>query len=461
MNKVKSQKSKVKSVIQNLKLIILLVLVTFSFCYASLPIARDSLSCGLKVLTYQSDRLPLIEMRWVSYSGSAYDPTGKEGLANLTNKMLTRGTKNRSALKISQELEFVGASLSDGTGYDVSTLHMRFLSKDLDLALDILSDALLNSVFSDTELMKVKVQTIGDIKQSYDYPYDVGWEKFTELVFKNHPYGHSTIGDTASVPKITRKDIVDFYNKYFTVNNGFLIVAGDFNKTELLKKIEMKFSSMRNGIVDTKIPALEHGPYSDKPKGYIINQADLNQSYIFIGQPGMTETSPDYFPSRVMNFILGGSPLTSRIGAGVRETQGLAYDARSFFDRRLYGGLFAATTQTSDPNKGINTILNEIKKMSESGATLDELKNAKTFYIGNFPFNYDATREKIDLLQGIEVYNKGLDYPEKFNSFIEKITLDEINQAAKTYLFPNNYLLVIVTNVPKESLAVQGIDWLN
>jgi len=428
---------------------------------SALPISRDSLDFGLKVLTYQTDRLPLIEMRWVTYAGSAYDPIGKEGLANITNKLLTRGTKTRSALKITAEIEFVGASLSDATGYDYSTIHMRFLKKDFDLALNVLSDILLNPEFSESELSRLKMQTIGDIRQSYDYPDDVGWKKYTELIFNNHPYSHSPSGDTLSVSKITRKDIVKFYNKYFTVDNGFLVVAGDFDKQELLNKIETKLSSMRRGKPDIQISQIASAPYSDKPKGYIINQPDLNQSYIFIGHTGVAETSADYFPTRVMNFILGGSALTSRIGNGVRESEGLAYDARSGFYRWLYGGTFVATTQTSDPNKAINIILNEIKKMTETGATQKELKDAKTFYIGNFPFNYDATREKVDLLQNIEIYHKGLDYPEKFNGYIENVTLNDINNAAKKYLFPNNYLLVIVTNVPKESLQVQGIEWLN
>jgi zinc protease len=427
----------------------------------SLPISRDSLDIGLKVLTYQTDRLPLIEMRWVTYAGSAFDPAEKPGLANLTTKLLTRGTKTRSALQISQEMEFVAASLSDNTGYDYSTLHMRFLKKDFDLALDMLTDVLINPGFSESELNRVKMQIIGEIKQTYDYPNEVGMQKFIELLGKSHPYAHDVAGDTISVSKITRKDIVDFYNKFYTIDNGFLVVAGDFDKQELLNKIETKFSAMRKGKPDIQIPQIASAPYSDKPKGYIINQPDLNQSYIYIGHPGIAETSPDYFPVRIMNFILGGSPLTSRIGNGVRETEGLAYDARSGFYRWLYGGAFVATTQTSDPNKAINIILNEIKKMSETGATQKELKDAKTFYIGNFPFNYDATRDKIDLLQSIEVYHKGLDYPDKFNSYIENVTLNDINQAAKKYLYPNNYLLVIVTNVPKDSLQIQGIEWLN
>jgi zinc protease len=446
---------------QTSKIIVLLMLLVASVCFAALPIARDSLNSGLKVLSYETDRLPLIEMRWVTYAGSAYDPNGKEGLANLTSELLTRGTKNRTAVNISRELEFVAASLSNSTGYEYSTLHMRFLKKDFDLALDMLSDILLNSVFSDSEISKVKNEIIGDIKQNYDYPYNVGWEKFNQLLYKTHPYAHPISGDTISVLNITRKDIVDFFNKYYTIDNGFVVIAGDFDKTDIENKINIKFSAMRKGNPDTQIPIFASGPFAPKPQGFYINQPELNQSYVFIGFPGIAETSPDYFPTRVMNFVLGGSPLTSRLGNGVRETEGLAYDVRSFFDRRLFGGAFVATTQTSNPKKAIGIILNEIKKMTETGAIEKELKDAKTFYIGNFPFNYDATREKVDLLQNMEIYHKGMDYPERFNGYIEKVTLNDINQAARKYLYPNNYLLVIVTNVPKDSLELQNIEWLN
>ncbi|MEO0091164.1 MAG: pitrilysin family protein [candidate division WOR-3 bacterium] len=454
---------------KRLKLIIpyLFIAICFLTCEIdALPISRDSLNCGLVVLTYPTSRLPMIEMRWVNKSGSAYDPVGKEGLANLTNKMLTRGTKKRSALKLSAELEFVGAVLSDWTSYDYSCLHLRCLKKDFDLVLDVLTDILTNPEFSVKELERVKQQIIGDIKQSNDYPYNQGWKKFSELLFQNHPYTHPVSGDTQSVAKLTIRDIVDFYNQFYTIDNGFLVVAGDFDKNELLQKIEDKFTNMRKGKPDIRIPEFLSGPYRERPKGYMIHQPELNQSYIFLGFPGISETASDddYSPLslriRVMNFILGGSPLTSRLGRAIREEEGLAYDIRSFFDRRLYGGLFAITTQTSDPNKAINIILREFKKMYDKGANQKELNDAKTFYIGNFPFNYDATSEKIDLLMNLELYKRGLDYPDKFNSYIQKITLNDINDLAKKYLYPNNYLLVIVTNVSKDALQIPEIEWM-
>lgn len=427
----------------------------------ALPIARDSLDIGLKILSYQTDRLPLIELRWVSLAGSVYDPENKFGLANLTTKLITKGTKTRSASVLNKQLEFVGASLSEITSYDYSAIHLRCLKKDLDLVLDILADILINPEFPENELSRLKRQTIGEIKQNLDYPYAIGWQKFVELIFQDHPYGHMPIGDTLSINNITRQDIIEFYHNYWTQDNGFLVIAGDFDRAELLQKVKEKFGKIKIGKTTKNIPEFNFKPFSEKPKGYLIHKPELNQSYIFIGHAGIAETSPDYFPARIMNYILGGSPLTSRIGAGVRETQGLAYDARSFFDRRLYGGLFVASTQTSDPNKAIKIIINEIKKMKQAGATSKELKDAKTFYIGNFPFNYDATRDKIELLQSIELYQKGLDYPDRFTNYIEEITLDRVNQLAKKYLLPENYLLVIVTNLTKDQLDISDIDWLN
>lgn len=436
----------------------------------ALPIARDVLDCGMVVLSFETNRLPMIEIRWVNKSGSAYDPLGKAGLANITNKMLTRGTKTRSALKLSAELEYIGASLSDWTSYDYSVLHLRCLKKDLDLVLDILADILTNPEFALQEIERVKQQIIGEIKQSDDYPYNQGWKKFSELMFQNHPYAHPVNGDTQSIAQLTKKDIVDFYHQYYTIDNGFLVVAGDFDKTELLSKIEKRFRHMRKGRIEIEIPEVTSNPYSDKPKGYLIHRPELNQSYIFMGFPGISEIATDEISAsnlvplalqiRVMNFILGGSPLTSRLGNAIREEQGLAYDIRSFFDRRLYGGMFAITTQTSDPNTAINIILKELKRMYDNGVTSKELKDAKTFYIGNFPFTYDATSEKIDLLMNIELYQRGLDYPAKFNNYIEKITIKDINALAKKYLYPENYLLVIVTNMSKDALQIPGLEWM-
>ncbi len=432
----------------------------FSFANA-LPIARDSLDCGLVVLTYQTHHLPMIEMRWVCYAGSAYDPMDKAGLANLTAKMLTRGTKMRTATEISSQLELVGASISDATGYDLSSLHARCLSKDFDLVLDIFTDILQNADFKESELAKVKNQIIANIKQSYDYPHQVGWQKFYELLFKEHPYAHPISGDTVSVSRIRRQDLVDFYNQFYTLNNGFFVVVGDFDKAVLLEKLQTKFVNMRKGKVQGEISEFLRTAYAERPVGYLIQQPTLNQSYIYIGFGGIKENAPDYFAVRVMNFILGGSPLTSRLGNAVRETGGLAYDVRSGFYRMRYGGAFVATTQTSDPQRAIRYILDEIKKMYEIGAKQEELNRAKTFYIGNFPFYYDAMRDKVDLLAELEVYKKGLDYPERFKSYIEELTLDQINQAAKKYLYPNNYLLVIVTNLSKDELGLSDIDWLN
>ncbi|MCS7258983.1 MAG: insulinase family protein [candidate division WOR-3 bacterium] len=439
---------------------LLLTSTVFNIIY-SLPITRDTLPCGLVVLTYKTHQLPFIELRWVCYAGSAYDPKGKEGLANLTNKMLTRGTKSREAYAITSELEFLGATLYEGVTKDIGYLHLRFLSKDTDKVLAILADILQNPLFSEIELEKLKTQTILEIKEALDYPYDIGNKKFFELLLKDHPYAHDVLGDTQAIRTITSKDVQEFYHKYYTLNNSFLVVAGDFDHKELLGKLNEHFKSLSKGNKALPIAQINPGPFAESPRGYIITKPELNQSYVFLGFYGIPESSKDLIAVRVMNFILGGSPLVSRIGNRVRESAGLAYDVRSGFYRWRYGGVFIATTQTSDPVRAINYIVEEIKKLTRFGITKQELSRAQTFYLGNFPFNFDSMRERVNFLQDLELYGRELDFWDKFKEKIKALSVDQINSTAQKYLFPDNYLLVIVTNLPKDSLNIPGINWLN
>ncbi|MEO0072803.1 MAG: pitrilysin family protein [candidate division WOR-3 bacterium] len=435
--------------------------LVFSTIIYGLPISRDTLPCGLIVLTYETHQLPFIELRWVSYAGSAYDPKGKEGLANFTNKMLTRGTKTRNAYQLNQELEFLGASLSEGVSKELGFFHLRFLSKDTDTILEILADILQNPAFSEIELQKLKTKTILEIKEDLDYPYELGARKFFSLLLKDHPYGHEPSGDTETVARFTLHDVKEFYQRHYTLNNSFLVAAGDFKREEFLRKLNEHFKDLPRGNKLEEIPEIPPGPYAESPQGYIIHKPELNQSYVFLGFYGISERNEDLVAVRAMNFILGGSPLVSRIGNRVRESAGLAYDVRSGFYRWRYGGVFIATTQTSDPVRAVRYITEEIEKLSKTGVTLQELNRTKTFYLGNFPFNFDSMRDKVTFLQDLELYGRSLDYPEKFQENIRALTGEKINTAAKKYLYPTNYLLVIVTNLSKDSLNIPGINWLN
>jgi zinc protease len=424
------------------------------------PINRDSLDNGLVVLLTEDHKLPMLEIRAVVKTGSVNDPKGREGLANLVSELLIRGTKNRTMDKINTEIEFVGGQLRQFTAKDYSGVNIRVLSKDLDLAVDLLADLMLNSIFPDLEIGKVKKQVVSSIIRTEEEPEEYGSDAFYKLFFPDHPYGHPVVGYTEAVNSITKQDLLEFYQKYYAPNNCFIVAVGDFSRLELLEKIKTKFGRwQKKDIPELKItdPGL-----LAKPKGKIITKKEINQAYIFLGFLGLKENAPDLLPTRVMNFALGASPTSSRIGVNVREKGGLAYDVRSYFERNLYPGVYFFTTQTKTDNTqtAVDKILVEIRKMRESGATQKELDRAKKFYTGNFPLSFDSFSDKIGIVTRIERYQLGLDYLDKFNERIMSLSLEQINQAAKDHLFPNNYLLVIVGNVTEDDVKLENIDWV-
>jgi zinc protease len=441
-----------------------LMLILLSFVYAAMveafPINRDSLDNGLAILTTEDNKLPMLEIRAVVKAGSVNDPKGKEGLANLVCQLLARGTKNRSTDQINSEIEFVGGELREFADKDNSSINIRILSKDLDLAVDLLADLLQNPTFSDSEIAKAKKEIISSIIRSDEEPDEVGSKAFFQLLFPEHPYGHPVIGYTDAVNSITKQDLISFYQKYYSANNSFIVAVGNFSRSALIEKLQTKFGNwLRKDIPELKIT--NPAPVT-KPEVKIITKPEVNQAYILIGFLGLAENAPDLLATRAMNFVLGASALSSRLGISVREKGGLAYDIGSYFERNLYPGAYIFETQTKTDNTqlAIDKILAEMRKMKESGATKEELENAKKFYTGNFPLTFDSFSDKINLISRIERYQLGLDYMDKFNDRIKNLTLDQVNEAAKNHLFPDNYIMVIVGNVTKDDVKLDNIDWV-
>jgi zinc protease len=449
---------------QRVKFLSACVLILISFAYSALveafPINRDSLDNGLTILTTEDHKLPMLEIRAVVKVGSVNDPKGKEGMANLVCQLLARGTKQRSVEKINSEIEFVGGELREFVDKDNSSINIRILTKDLDLAIDLLADLLQHPTFSDSEIAKVKKEAISSIIRSDEEPDEVGSKAFFQLLFPEQPYGHPVIGYADAINSITKQDLLDFYQKYYSANNCFVVGVGDFSRAELIEKLKAKFGNwLRKDVSELKItnptPVL-------KPEVKIITKQEVNQAYILIGFLGLAENAPDLLATRAMNFVLGASALSSRLGISVREKGGLAYDIGSYFERNLYPGayLFVTQTKTDNTQLAINKILAEIRTMKDSGVNKAELENAKKFYTGNFPLTFDSFSDKVNLISRIERYQLGLDYMDKFNDRIKNLTLEQVNEAAKNHLFPDNYIMVIVGNVTKDNVKLDNIDWV-
>jgi len=441
-----------------------LVLCTlhFTLCTltsAALPLKRDSLPNGLIVLTYEDHRLPMADVALVCRSGAAFDPAGKAGTANLTANLIPKGMPGISADSIAAIAEFLGARLDAGADFDRSSLSMRILSKDLAAGLDLLSGSVLEPAFDPKEFRLAMDQAMADARQRYDYPQAVVSETFDRLVFGTHPFAWSGDGDTHTLRSVNRADLVKFHKTHYVPNNCFVVAVGDIDPAALLEQVKARFGNWQAGQVpELTVPEM---PVPHGIKARLITRPDLNQTYIELGHPGIAVSDSDMLDTRLMSYILGGSPMSSRMGLAVREQGGLAYDVRCWFDRSKLRGAFHATVQTVRPKEAIELMLRDVHVMYDSGATAAEVMKAHNYYTGSFPLTYSSNRGKLMQVGALELFRFGLDWLERFPNDVRDVTLEEVNAAAKAHLQPGDYWMVIMGPVTKEDFPIPGIEWID
>jgi len=444
------KKSKFRKIIFSTLILHFIFLILHSSSHA-LHVERTVLDNGLTLLVVERHNLPVVVVAVGIKAGTLIEPEGKTGLSNLVAKLLTEGTKKRTALEISEEMEFVGASLGSSGGDDYATVSLSILKKDLDLGFDILSDIIINPSFPKDEFKKKITRIKGSLKAREEDPNFVTSKEFKKVVFGAHPYGRLIEGTPETLDNITQKDLRDFHSTYYTPDNAIMSVVGDITMEEVKTSLLKYFSGWQGKGVKILPP---HKPEALKEKKIITIDKDLTQANIILGHIGVSRDNPDYYALSVMNYILGGGGFASRLVQNVRDEKGLAYDIHSFFDPNKEAGTFQVGLQTKNEsaNVAIEEILKEIKRIRNTPVSDTELSDAKSFLIGSFPLRIETSRKIADFLVAMEYYGLGLDYINKYPTYINNITREDILRVAKNYLYPDRFILVVVGNQRKISL---------
>lgn len=430
----------------------------------STTIDRTTLGNGLAILSIEDHKIPMVDVCLVVKAGSGYDPEDRDGLAYLTARLLTYGTKSRTALQIAQEVEHLGSALNASCSEDYITLRTKVLARNLEEVFEVMADCVLNAQFAEGELARIKGEMLTQIQRENDDPFALVDRTYRSMLFGRHPYGHQPVGFDSTVNKITRSDAVRFHGQRFVPDNAFLAVVGDFEKKRLVDLIARYFAKWpKGGAAGDSLFLRDPGtplPPIERPRGKVVKK-DISQSYILLGHYGIVGNSPDWLALRMMNFSLGGSGLTSRMALNIREEKGLAYIVYSYFERKRYPGLFVCEVQTKNETGpvAIGELLAELRKMKEGGALARELDDARNYYTGNFPLRYDSYAEKVDLIIDIELHGLGLDYIDRFVDKVKAVQLGDINRMARDYLFPETFVLVVVGNITAGEIGRPEIEW--
>ena len=404
---------------------------------------RQKLPNDLVWLFSPQTELPLVTLQLLIKAGTLEDPPGKEGLANLTASLLRNGTKSRSAAKIAEELDFMGASLSFAGGDDFATVSLTVLKKDLGPALELLQDILMNPTFPAAEVLLKKNQFKAALASAEDEPKVVASRAFSKDLYGPFPYNHPVMGTPQGLTAITRQDLIAFHRTYYRPNNTVLSVVGDLTPDEAAQWVTKTFGAWAAAPLPVaKLPAIP--PLNQRHE--VVIDKDISQANIILGNLGIARKNPDFYAFQVMNYLLGGGGFASRLMDDIRVNRGLVYSVYSAFDPGLEPGPFIVALETKNATAGeaITQVVVQLRRIMTQPVTAEELKDAKSYLIGSFPRKMDSISKRAWLLGYVEVYGLGLDYPWRYSELIQHLTPGDIQKVAEKYLQPEKYLLVIV-----------------
>ena len=292
---------------------------------------------GVTLILEHDKTLPVVAVYAGLKGGVRFETKEKNGICRFMSKLLIKGTKNRTAREIAEQIESLGSFITPRSGKDSFGLSMAIIDRYFKEGLNIFLDVLTNPSFPENEIEKERAFILSDIREKYDDPMRICIEKCDSLIFKHHPYGMPVTGTEKTIKNIQRKDITDFYDNYVYGENLYISVVGNFNREDIIAEFER--SIIGKGDNTKKFPC---PPEEEKPEemSQSIEKKDIRQSSIAIGFLAPSVTSEDYINFIVLNSILHG--MGSRLFIELRDIQGLAYVIFCYLEHGIENGNFKA-----------------------------------------------------------------------------------------------------------------------
>jgi len=412
---------------------------------------KHELPNGIKVYFVNDKSYPVTTIRYLFRAGSYNDHfSGKEkfGLATVTAEMLNKGTRNRNALNIAEQMDYAGAMFSSGAGYDASFMMMSCLSDNFNTMLGLMGDMIFDHTFPPDELDSKKEQLINMLISLQDDGSYLAERIFKNEYYRNTPYQYDPDGYIESINNLCTKDLFDFVRKYYTAGNLIIAVVGDFEEDTVLKVIEDKYSGMRS---ETNADNFEFINRDKKEiKVFLTEKDDASQTSLYIGHKGIKRNNKDYINVSFLNNLLGGS-FTSRINKNLREKNGLTYGARTSFNAKMYTGDFSIETEINiDKTKfAVEEILKELNDIRNNYVSDIELEEAKNYITGNYPLQLETSNGVSGKLLSLELYGLDEDYYNTYLRNINEITKEDVYNTANKYLLPDDLIIVAAGKVNK------------
>ena len=419
---------------------------------------RLTLPNGLTLLVGENHANPTISIQGLVKAGALYDnadaavPGARSGLARFTASLLDQGTETRNELEIASAIEDIGASLHFDGGAETVSIRATMLSEDLDAVLEIAADALRHPTFPTTQIENARAELLNDVRQAEAATASVAARRASELLYpEGHPLRESRGGTEASIRAIGRDDLAAFHRRRYRPDAVILAMVGDVTPVRALEAVTAAFGDWEeaSGPLGFEIPP---APAPSRAIRRVVAMPGRSQADVVMSFPGVARTAPDYDAVMMMNYVLGGASLSSRLMENLRDAQGLVYGVYSMLHPGVGAGPFQirAGTNPSNAERCVESILTEVRRFHEGGPTEGEMEAAKGYLTGVFPVRLEANSGVAAQILSVELYGLGGDYLERYESLIRGVTRNAVGEAARHYLTPDGYVLVLAGDLQAE-----------
>ena len=389
---------------------------------------------------------PIVSVNIFLKMGSIYEPQNLLGISELLQTTIIKGTKNRTAKQLAEEIELLGGGISANSDSDYSTLSIAVGKQNFEKAMEILSDIFFNPIFPEDEIEKEKTNIIADILARKDKIFNVAIDELMyNLYGGKHPYGIKPEKYIPSLKRIKRAHLLEWWKKFYAIdeiqNNIIVVISGDIDY-DYAKNV---FSKYFQNFNSTKLPEIANYKTSYKQK-YIRKKTHFKQGYLMYGYlvPAFNkENLKDYLSLKLLNVYLGGG-MSSKLFEVLREKNSLCYETNSFYPTKLLDSHFVIYlgfdyNRVQIAKKEIENIIYELSNgtcMSQK-----ELDEAKSKIKGRFLLDHQTNLRQGWYLGFWEIMGLGCEYDKRYIEDIEKITLDDIQTVAKK-IFSQKHIVV-------------------
>jgi predicted Zn-dependent peptidase len=416
-------------------------------------IVRQVLDNGLRLLTESMPHVRSVSIGVWLTRGSRHETAERGGIAHFVEHMLFKGTTTRSAEDIAQAIDSIGGQLDAFTAKEYASYYIKVLDEHLPLAIDILSDIVMNPAFSADDIQREKKVVVEEIKMVEDTPDDLVHELFTQGFWADHPLGRPILGTRDTVESFTPDLLGDYFRDAYTSRNLIISAVGNLEHAHVRELVDKKFAS-----VPTVGEALDEQAPTVAPK-ILVRNKELEQSHLCLGASSYPQNHDDRYASYVLNTLLGGS-MSSRLFQNVREKRGLAYAVFSGLSAYRDAGSFTIYAGCSNEAVGevIDLVVEELRGVKQAAVPDAELQRAKDHLKGSLMLSLENTASRMSHLARQEIYfdrQFGLD---ETLQGIERVTTKDVQRVAVDLFRGGSLSATVLGNVNGLQIPPERLD---